>query len=319
MSSCPAHTPAQRLARPPAAALKAVAGLDLPARLAALSLPLIFLILWSSGYVAGRLGLAHTGPLTLLSLRFALAAVVLALIALASAAPWPRGWRAWGHLAVVGLLMQVLHFAGIYLGLHWGLSAGVAGLLIGLMPLATALGAQLWLGEHLGRRQGLALLAGLAGVGLVMLGKPLQGAGGWAPYMAGLLGLAGLVAGTLYQKRFCSQMDLRSGSAVQLGVSAAAVAALAGPLEGFALQVHPELLFSVLWLGLVNAIGAFSLMFLMIRRGQASAVARLFFLVPGVSALMGFVLLGERLPGLALAGFVLSALAVAVGSAAGRR
>ncbi len=319
MSSCPAHTPVQRLARPPAVALKAAAGLDLPARLAALSLPLIFLILWSSGYVAGRLGLAHTGPLTLLSLRFALAAAVLTLIALASGAPWPRGWRAWGHLAVVGLLMQVLHFAGIYLGLHWGLSAGVAGLLIGLMPLATALGAQLWLGEHLGRRQGLALLAGLAGVGLVMLGKPLQGAGGWAPYMAGLLGLAGLVAGTLYQKRFCSQMDLRSGSAVQLGVSAAAVAALAGPLEGFALQGHPELLFSVLWLGLVNAIGAFSLMFLMIRRGQASAVARLFFLVPCVSALMGFVLLGERLPGLAVAGFVLSALAVAVGSATGRR
>lgn len=319
MSSCPAHTPAQRLARPPAVALKAAAGLDLPARLAALSLPLIFLILWSSGYVAGRLGLAHTGPLTLLSLRFALAAAVLTLIALASGAPWPRSWRAWGHLAVVGLLMQVLHFAGIYLGLHWGLSAGVAGLLIGLMPLATALGAQLWLGEHLGRRQGLALLAGLAGVGLVMLGKPLQGAGGWAPYAAGLLGLAGLVAGTLYQKRFCSQMDLRSGSAVQLGVSAVAVAALAGPLEGFALHGHPELLFSVLWLGLVNAIGAFSLMFLMIRRGQASAVARLFFLVPGVSALMGFVLLGERLPGLALAGFVLSALAVAVGSAAGRR
>lgn len=319
MSSCPAHTPAQRLARPQAVALKAAAGLDLPARLAALSLPLIFLILWSSGYVAGRLGLAHTGPLTLLSLRFALAAAVLTLIALASGAPWPRGWRAWGHLAVVGLLMQVLHFAGIYLGLHWGLSAGVAGLLIGLMPLATALGAQLWLGEHLGRRQGLALLAGLAGVGLVMLGKPLQGAGGWTPYAAGLLGLAGLVAGTLYQKRFCSQMDLRSGSAVQLGVSAAAVAALAGPLEGFALHWHPELLFSVLWLGLVNAIGAFSLMFLMIRRGQASAVARLFFLVPGVSALMGFVLLGERLPGLALAGFVLSALAVAVGSAAGRR
>lgn len=275
---------------------------------AASSLPLLFILLWSSGYVAGKLALPHTGPLTLLTLRFGLAAVVLLAVAAATGAPWPHRARAWGHLAVVGLLMQVLHFSCIYFALQWGLSAGVAGLLIGLMPLATALGAHLWLAERIGRNQMLGLVGGVAGVGLVIADKPLGGA--LAAYAAAGLGLLGLVAGTLYQKRFCAHMDLRSGAGIQMAVSALAVAAVAWPTEHFAIDWRFELVGAWLWLGLVNSIGAFSLMFIMIRRGQAGRVARLFFLIPGVSALMGFVLLGERMDAIAMAGFGLSALAV---------
>lgn len=287
--------------------------------LAGLSLPLLFILLWSSGYVAGKLGLPHTGPLTLLTLRFGLAAGVLLLVSLLTGAPWPRRLAEWGHLAVVGLLMQVLHFTGIYYGLRLGLSAGVAALLIGMMPLATALGAHLWLAERLSRSQMLGLLGGLAGVGLVVMGKPLGAAGGWPAYGAALLGLTGLVLGTLYQKRFCSGMDLRTGSCVQMGVAALTVAVLAGPTEHFAVQWSGELVFAALWLGLVNSIGAFSLMFQMMRRGQAGQVANLFYLIPGTSALMGLVLLGERLTPLALGGFALSAIAVCLSARAGMK
>jgi drug/metabolite transporter (DMT)-like permease len=286
---------------------------------AGLSLPLLFIVLWSSGYVAGKLGLPHTGPLTLLTLRFGLAAGVLLIVSLLTGARWPRRGVEWGHLAVVGLLMQVLHFTGIYYGLRWGLSAGVAALLIGMMPLATALGAHLWLAERLSPGQLLGLLGGLAGVGLVVAGKPLGAAGAWPAYVAALLGLSGLVLGTLYQKRFCSGMDLRTGSCVQMGVAALTVALLAGPSEHFAVQWNGELLFAALWLGLVNSIGAFSLMFQMMRRGQAGQVASLFYLIPGVSALMGFVLLGERLTPLALIGFALSAIAVCVSAGPGKK
>lgn len=278
------------------------------ASLVASSLPLLFIVLWSSGYVAGKLALPHAGPMTLLTLRFGLAAVVLLVLALATGAPWPRRREDWRHLAVVGLLMQVLHFSCIYFALQWGLSAGVAGLLIGLMPLATALGAHLWLAERLSGRQVLGLVGGLAGVALVVADKPLGN--GWAAYAVAGIGLLGLVAGTLYQKRHCAHMDLRSGAGIQMAVSALAVAAVAGRTEGFAIDWAPELVGATLWLSLVNSIGAFSLMFIMIRRGQAGQVASLFFLIPGVSALMGFVLLGERLEPLALAGFALSAVAV---------
>lgn len=278
--------------------------------LAAASLPLMFILLWSSGYVVGKLGLAHTGPFTLLMLRFGLAAAALGVIAVLTKAPWPRRGREWAHLVVVGLLMQGLHFSGVYYGLRLGLSAGVAALLIGMMPLATALGAHAWLGERIGRWQAVGLFGGVVGVAMVVAGKPLGGSGGWPAYASTLLGLAGLVLGTLYQKRFCAGMDLRSGSFVQMAVAAVMAAALAGEVEGFAVRWNGELVFAALWLALVNSIGAFTLLFVMVRRGQAGQVASLFYLIPGVSALMGFALLGERLPPLAIAGFVLSALAV---------
>ncbi|MBV8502708.1 MAG: EamA family transporter [Paucibacter sp.] len=281
------------------------------------SLPLLFVLLWSSGYPAGKLGLAHAGPLTLLSLRFGLAAVLLLIVALATGAPWPRRWQTWAHLAVVGALIQGLHFVGVYEAIHLGLPAGIAALMVGLMPLAAALGAHLWLAERMSRGQAWGLLGGVLGVGLVVVSRPMHGAT-QAAYAAALLGLLGLVAGTLYQKRFCADMDLRSGASVQIGVAALMMLPLAGVIEHFELQWDIELVGSVLWMVLVNAIGAFSLMFVLIRRGQASGVARLFFMIPGVSALMGFALLGEYLAPLGLAGFVVAALAVALSAGARR-
>lgn len=284
--------------------------------LVALSLPALFILLWSTGYVAGKLALPHAGPFTLLALRFGLAAVVLLAVSVATRAPWPKTARAWIHLGVVGLLMQVLHFSGVYCAIAWGLPTGVAALLIGMMPLATAMGAHLWLAERMSAGQWLGMLGGMAGVALVIVDRPLGGAGGgaWMAYGAGLLGLAGLVAGTLYQKRFCAGMDLRTGSGIQMTVSALTVLALAWWREPGMPDWSPELIGSTLWLGLVNSIGAFSLMFVMIRRGQAGAVARLFYLIPGVSALMGMGLLGEHFGALALAGFVVSAASVGLAS-----
>lgn len=297
--------------RPGAGARRRLATVsDALAALAALSLPLLFILLWSSGYVAGKLGLPDAAPLTPLSLRFGLSFAVLLVLSLLGGAAWPRRRQDWGHLAMVGLLMQVLHFGALYEALTQGLSAGVAGLLIGLMPLATSLGARLWLDEPLGLRQALGLAGGLLGVVLVIAGRAPHASAGWGAHALGLLGLVGLVAGTLYQKRFCSGMDLRSGSCVQMGVSAAVVGLLALTAEGWRLHWTVELGLAVGWLGLVS-IGAFSLMFLMIRRGQASQVARLFYLIPAVSAALGFMLLGERQSLLSLSGFVLSVLAVA--------
>jgi len=282
------------------------------------SLPLLFVLLWSTGYPAGKLALAHAGPLTLLTLRFGLAALLLFTVALVTRAPWPKRWQEWAHLAIVGALIQGLHFVGVYEAVHLGLSAGVAALMVGLMPVATAFGAQVWLGERMGRSQALGLLGGLAGVGLVVLSRPLHG-GDLAAYGAALLGLAGLVAGTLYQKRFCAGMDLRSGASIQLATAAVLAALGAGPMEHLAVSWSAEFIGAIGWMVLVNAIGAFSLMFVLIRRGQASGVARLFFLIPGVSALMSFVLLGERLAPLAVAGFVLAAVAVSLAERASRK
>ncbi len=312
----PVPRPSRQAAAPQAGAPSGPSSPARPDRLAALvalSLPALFILLWSTGYIAGKLALPHAGPFTLLALRFGLAAVVLLAVSVATRAPWPKTARAWIHLGVVGLLMQVLHFSGVYCAIAWGLPTGIAALLIGMMPLATALGAHLWLAERMSAGHWLGLLGGAAGVALVIADRPLGG-GAWAAYGAGLLGLAGLVAGTLYQKRFCAGMDLRTGSGIQMTVSALAVLGLALWREPGAVDWSLELIGSTLWLGLVNSIGAFSLMFVMIRRGQAGAVAKLFYLIPGVSALMGMGLLGEHLGAWALAGFVVSATSVGLAS-----
>lgn len=273
-------------------------------------LPILFILMWSSGYVAGKLALPWAGPFTLLFLRFGVAALVLLAVALLTRAPWPAGWRQIAHLVVVGLLIQALQFSGLYAGLSLGVSAGVAALVIGTMPLFTALGASALLGERVAGRQWFGLAAGLFGVVLVVADKVGIGGAGAAGYGAIGLALCGIVLGTLYQKKYCAGMDLRSGGCIQLAVAALVAFVPALWLEDLHVEWTPALLLASSWLSLVNSIGATSLLFFMMRKGEASKVASLFYLIPGVTALLAFAVLGETLDALSLAGFAATAGAV---------
>jgi len=275
-----------------------------------LFLPSVFILLWSSGYVAGKVGLPYAGPFTLIFLRFSVAAAILLAVALVTRAPWPSTARQWFHIAVVGVLIQALQFSGLYTGLSKGVSAGVSAVIIGLMPIFTAVGAVAFLGERINARQMLGLMLGLAGVALVVANKFHLDAGSIHGYLAVCLALLGITAGTLYQKKFCSSMDLRTGGCIQLSIATLIVGAIGYNSEGLAVQWTPMLIGSSLWLSLVNSIGAISVMFLMLRRGQASRVASLFYLIPAVTAAMGYFVLGETLTPLQILGFAVSASGV---------
>jgi len=275
-----------------------------------LVLPMLFILMWSSGYVVGKLALPFAGPFTLLVLRFGLAALVLLLVAIVTRAPWPRKRAQYAHLVVVGLLVQALQFGGLYTGLKLGVSAGVSALIIGAMPLCTALGAGVFLHEKVGMRQWMGLIAGIAGVLLVALGKGVDWHAGAAGIGAVVLALAGITLGTLYQKKYCAGLDLRTGGCIQLTVATAVALPLALGLEGWQVAWTPTLILASGWLSVVNSIGAVSLLFLMMRRGDASRVASLFYLIPGTTALMGFAILGERLGPMSIAGFAVTAGAV---------
>jgi drug/metabolite transporter (DMT)-like permease len=283
----------------------------LPVSLASsvLVLPMLFILMWSSGYVVGKLALPFAGPFTLLVLRFGLAALVLLLVALVTRAPWPRQRAHYAHLVVVGLLVQALQFGGLYTGLKLGVSAGVSALIIGAMPLCTAFGAGVFLHERVGVRQWMGLIAGIAGV-LLVAGKGVAWGTGAAGIGAVLLALAGITLGTLYQKKYCTGLDLRTGGCIQLAVATAVALPLALRLEGWQVAWTPTLILASGWLSVVNSIGAVSLLFLMMRRGDASRVASLFYLIPGTTVLMGFAILGERLGPLSIAGFAVTAGAV---------
>ena len=272
--------------------------------------PSLFILMWSSGYVAGKLALPYAGPFTLIFIRFSTAALVLLAVALLTRAPWPTTRRAWMHLAVVGTLIQAMQFSGLYYGLSLGVSAGVSALIVGMMPVFTAIGAPLLLQENVTGRQRMGLVLGLAGMTLVVWHKVSLDGASPAGYLAVGLALVGITLGTLYQKKFCTGMDLRTGGVVQLGVAASIVGVLGYWHEGLAVHWTGELVASSLWLSLVNSIGAISVLFLMMRRGEASRVAGLFYLIPTVTALMGYAVLNETLSPLQALGFVGSASGV---------
>lgn len=270
-----------------------------------------FVVLWSTGYIAGKFGLAHAAAFNLLAARFAGATLVFAVLAIIARAGWP-GWRAAAHSAVVGVLSLAVSFGGVYLGVQWGAEIGVAALLIGAMPLLTAAIAP-WFGEHIGARQWFGLVLGLAGVLLVLADRLHFGGAPASAYLLLIVGLAGMSLGTLYQKRHASAIDARVGLTVQHAAAGLAVLPFALH-EGLQFDGSPALAASIAWLIIVNSVGGIGLLFVLLRRGAANRVAQLFFLIPPVTAVMSYVVLGEQFTGLKLIGFAIAATGVYLGT-----
>ena len=273
-------------------------------------IPFSFIVLWSSGYIGGAIGILYAEPFTMTFLRFSLAGAIVLCFALATRTPWPSDWRQLAHMAVVGFFMQAMQFGGLYAGMKHGVPAGQSALIVGLMPVFVALGAGPLLNERVTWRQWIGLGCGLSGVVIVVgnkLGTDFAAITGYA--FTGLA-LAGITAGTLYQKKFCSALDLRVTGCVQMLVGASVMAVAAYLTE--TMQIHWTAAFvgSLVWLALMNSIGALMLLYVMIRRGEATKVASLFYLIPPVTQVMASATLGEIPSGTALVGFGLSAIGV---------
>lgn len=277
---------------------------------------LAFVLVWCTGYIGGKLAVAEVGALTTLVLRFGLTALVFMALAAMVRAAWPAQ-RALGHSAMVGVLSLALQFGGMYVGLQLGATAGVAALATGLMPLLVAVLAVAWGRERLSRAQWLGMAVGFGGVALVVADR-IAGAMPLAAWLALAASLLGVSLGTLYQKQHASTIDLRVGLAVQNIAACVLVLPLAWAFEGMAFAITREFVLPLAWLVLVNSVGGFALLFVLIRRGAATRVASLFFLMAPVTAVMGFVVLGESLTWLKAAGFAVTALGVWLATRPGR-
>ena len=275
-------------------------------------MPLLFVVLWSTGFIGAKLGLPDCEPLTLLSLRYGAVLVLMGAVALATRAPWPATPAQWGHIGVSGLLIHAVYLGGVFTAIRLGLPAGVTALVVGLQPVLTALGAGLFLRERVRATQWAGLALGLAGVVLVVAHK-IAGSGGPAAatlLVPAVIALIGITAGTLYQKRFCPSFDLRTGSVVQFLPCLVATALVAWRTETMVVHWTPAFVFALGWLVLVLSLGAVSLLNVLIRSGSAVNVASLFYLTPPVTALIAWAMFGETLTGLALAGMAVTVFGV---------
>lgn len=274
-------------------------------------LPALFVLLWSTGFIAAKYGLPYAPPLSFLLLRFVLVTGLMACVTVVSRAPWPAGRRQIAHVAVAAWLVHGVYLGGVFIAIAGGMSAGTSAMLVGLQPILTVFLARAWLGERISSLQWVGLVLGLVGVYLVVRGK-LAFAGEAGALAAVLCALVGISVGTLYQKKFCGGVDLRSGAVIQFAACALLYAPVVLLLDSAPIAFTPSFVFALAWSVIVLSVGAISLLYWLLRHGAAADVARLFYLVPPVTALMAFALFGERLDALAVAGMVLIAFAVAL-------
>jgi len=282
-----------------------------PHRLWLAIMPLLFVALWSTGFIGAKFGLPYAEPFTFLFIRFALTLTLLVPLAHWLSGEWPRGPALWGHIAVSGLLVHGAYLGGVFYGIYLGMPAGLASLLVGLQPLLTAGLAGPLLGERLAMRQWLGLALGLAGVILVLGGKLDPGESLFQGFGLGALGavlvaLLGISGGTLYQKRYCTGMPLLSGTVVQYLAAATLLGLGALLFEERDVEWSATFAMTLGWLVLVLSISAILLLMALIKRGEASRVASLFYLVPPVTALQAWWLFDEALPPVSLLGMAIA-------------
>jgi drug/metabolite transporter (DMT)-like permease len=278
--------------------------------------PAIFLLFWSGGFAAGKVGLGYSGPLTFLTVRYALVLLILLPLVLIMRPPLPRTPAAWGHLAVVGFLIQGLYFSLGYLALAMNISSGAVALIVSLQPILVALAAPRISRERVGRWAWIGLGLGLAGAALVILARSAVESLPMLGVLAAIGALGGMTIGTLYEKRFGITQHPVTANTIQYAAGLLTTLPLAFLLEDRTVQWSLPLGLSLLYLIVCNSLIALTLLLMMIRSGEVSRVSALFFLVPPMAALIGWLLLDEQMPPLAWVGFALAAAGVAIATRA---
>jgi drug/metabolite transporter (DMT)-like permease len=283
------------------------------------AMPMVFVLIWSTGFVVARYGMPHAPPMSFLALRFALSVLCFSIwIGLARAA-WPTGRAAWFHLAVSGVLMHAGYLGGVWAAVKSGLGAGTVALLVGLQPMLTAL----WVSGRSARsetplahrqvthQQWLGLLLGLVGLTLVVWRKLGAGEVSAVNLSLALFALLCITTGTLYQKRYVAPCDVRTANTVQL-LAAFAVTWPLALFENETVVWHPHLIGAMLWSVVVLTLGGSSLLYLLIQRGAATQVTSLLYLVPPCTAGLACLLFAESFTPTMLVGMALTVAGVAL-------
>ena len=274
------------------------------------TMPFFFVLLWSTGFVSPKYGLPYADPLTFVGLRFAIVCALFTLLAVVMRAPWPQTRAEWLHGAVVAVFFHAAYLSGVFVALKEGVSTGVTALIVGLQPVLTAAIASRFLGERARPRQWFGFGLGFAGVALVVANKIVLEQGTILGYALAGVALAGVTFGTLYQKRYLSGMDLRTGAAVQYLFGALVMAMIAPLVEDMRIEWTLEFVLVIAYIcGIVSFVGV-SVFFFMLRIGQAIRVVSLFYLIPPVTAVLGYFLFGETMGAVAIAGMALAVVGV---------
>ncbi len=292
------------------------------------AMPAVFVLIWSTGFIVARFGMPHSPPFSFLFVRYVLSIACFVPWIVWAKVPWPQNRTQWLHLSVTGILMHAGYLGGVWAAVKAGMGSGLSALIVGLQPVITAI----WLSAMQARsdrsaletpgapvisavtpRQWLGLALGFAGLLMVVWRKMTQGSAldhvNTLNISFAVLALLCITAGTLYQKRYVQPCDVRSANTVQL-LAAGCVTLPLACLESESMNWGPEMMGAMAWSVLGLTLGGSSLLYLLIQRGAAASVSSLMYLVPPSTAIMAWLLFGEPITAITLAGTALTALGV---------
>ena len=273
-------------------------------------LPAVFIFIWASGYVVAKFGLPYAEPLTFLCLRYLGVIVFMLVLAVAMRAPWPER-SAWLPIAIAGVLMQAMYLGGIWCAVKLGMPAGVAALIANTQPIFTAFLGPL-IGERIRGRQWAGLALGICGVGLVVANKISVIGLSVSSVALAVMALTAMTSGTLYQKKTCPSFDVRTGQVIQFAASLLVTLPFALLLETQTIQWTPKFFMAMAWSVFVLSGVGISVLFIMIRHGEATKVTSYMYLVPAVTATMAWLMFDEKLTMIAISGMVIALAGVAL-------
>ncbi len=272
--------------------------------------PGIFLAMWSTGYVAAKFGLGYIEPMTFLALRFALVVAIMAALFLVLRPPLPKSRAEWGHLAIVGFMIQSMYFGGCYMAFTSGLSVGTLALILSLQPIITGLVAPRWSGETVGWGRWAGLILGLTGAVIVIVARSEIAAPSAIGFLFASLALLGITGGSLWEKRFGISHHPVTSNLVGFTAGLLGVLPFMLAFESMTIVWTWELIGSLSYLIVASSLIAVGLLLAMIRAGEVSKVSALFFLVPPMAATVAWIVLDEVMPPLAWVGMVVAGLGV---------
>ncbi|MEL6744300.1 MAG: DMT family transporter [Pseudomonadota bacterium] len=277
--------------------------------------PILFVLIFSTGFVGARLAMPYSEPATFLALRFAITFVFLVIIAWWAKALWPKG-KTFAWLLLIGAMLHGLYLWTVFWVIDQGMPAGVSAVVIGLQPVTTALLAGLFLGETITAGHRIGLVLGFLGVLMVLWPGFDWDSGGVTLVTISIaaFGMLMLSTSTILQKAVGQTIDVRTSTAVQYIGALVPVTVLSLLMENRIIDWTGEMIFAMAWAVIVLSIVAIYLLMWLIKGGSVSQVAGYFYLIPACAALLAWVLFGETLALFQLLGMVLCAAAVALAS-----
>ena len=285
---------------------------NMPSKYLWMAAPFIFVIFWSGGYTFAKLGLAHIEPMTMLAVRYGIAVIILMPCIFFVSIKWPTKIQDWVIMIITGFLIQYVYFGLTYLAFKKGINAGTAAIIMSLQPILVAA----MLPSRSKNRNSISpwvgLIIGLIGVVLVTISNNSLGPSPLTALFLALGALAGITIATIFEKLHRKKTDPVISGLVQYLTGVFILTPIAFMTETMEIDWQPELIVALAYLVVANSIVSVGIYIALVQRDDVTKISSLFYLVPPLAMFIAWYVLGEPVTGLAVIGFILSALGVSI-------